>query len=204
MDFYGLSKAAERKTSMDAYQTTQIVVQVAGIAGLLVTLYFHYQQLKLMGVQLEEVRQTTTAGHILTLLGLMEAEDIRMARVLVHTHLHKKHFTTWTEEERRAASKVCTAYTNAGTVLKSGLVPIGPIIESWGSSLRLAYEILEPFIRDMQQAEMVGSAYWADFDWVYQQTLAAEARKQTRNAAPRWRLGFGQLSRKSVEKNDAV
>jgi|ERR1700730_2617850 len=190
--------------SMDYYQTTQIVVQIAGIAGLLITLYFHYQQLRLMGIQLEQVRQSTTAGHILSLLSMMETEDIRAARVLVHTHLAKKPFTTWTEEEIRAASKVSTIYANAGTILKSGLVPHEPIIESWGFSLRLTYEILEPFIRDMRQSEKIGSEYWKDFDWAYQQALAAEANKQNHSAAPGKQRAFRQLRHKNAERNDAV
>ena len=190
--------------SVAPFQMSQIIVQVAGVAGLLTTLYMQYRQLRLMGVQLEHVRKSATAGHILSLLGIMEAEDIRAARNIVHTRLHNKQFTTWTEDEARAAAKICGAYANAGSVLKSGLVPTGPIIESWGPSLRLAYEILKPFIRDMQQAEKVGSAYWADIDWLYQRTLEAEAEKQSRLNAPGWGHGFVHLRRKNVEKSDAV
>ena len=190
--------------SMDSYQKIQITVQIAAAAGLLITLYFQYRQLRLMGVQLEQVRQSSMAEHILSLLNMMETEDIRMARVLVHTHLSRKPYTTWTEEETRAALKLCTVYANAGTVLKSGLFPYEPIIESWGFSLRLTYEILEPFIRDMQQSEQVPPAYWADFDWVYQQAVEAEAKKQIRNSAPSKEPRFRHLRHKSVEKNDAV
>ena len=168
---------------MNAYQRTQITVQVAAMAGLLITLYFQRRQLGLMSVNLAQVRQSATAGHILSLLGMMETEDMRMARVVIHTHLSKKPFTAWTEDEIRAASKICAAYANAGTVLKSGLVPPEPILESWGFSLRATYEILEPFIRDMQQSEKIGPAYWADLNWVYQQAIEAEARKQTLKAA---------------------
>ena len=189
---------------MASYQYISTVVQIAGVAGLLITLYMQYQQLRLMGVQLEQVRQSTTAGHILSLLGIMEAEDIRVATNIVHTRLHNKHFTEWTEEEVRAAAKTCATYTNAGTVLKSGLVPIRPIIENWGARLRLTYEILEPFIRDMQQSEKVGSLYWSDFDWLYQQALEAEAEKQLRLNAPRKKRGFRYLRRKNVEKSNAV
>ena len=190
--------------SMTPFQTTQIIVQAAGVAGLLITLYMQYRQLGLMGVQLEQVRQSTTAGHILSLLGIMESEDIRAARNIVDTRLYNKHFAEWEEEEVRAAAKICAAYANAGTVLKSGLVPPGPIIESWGHSLRFIYEILEPFIRDMQQAEKVGSAYWADFEWLYQRTLEAEAEKRLRPNAPRLGQGFVHLRRKNLEKSDAA
>jgi hypothetical protein len=189
---------------MDSFQTSQIIIQVTGVAGLLITLFMQYRQLRIMGNQLELVRQSTTAGQILSLLGIMEVEDIRAARNLVHTRLHNKHFTEWTEEEVRTAEKLSTAYANAGTVLKSGLVPTRPIIESWGPSLRLTYEILEPFIRDMQQSEKVGSAYWSDLDWLYQHILEAEAEKQLRLNAPKRKHGFGHLRRKNVEKSNAV
>jgi hypothetical protein len=128
------------------------------------------------------VRQSATAGHILSLLSIMETEDIRFARLVVHTYLPRKPFNTWSDEEIRAASKICAAYAIAGTVLKSGLVPPEPIIESWGFSLRATYEILEPFIRDMQQSGRVGRAYWGDLDWLYQQAVEAETRKQAREA----------------------
>jgi hypothetical protein len=168
---------------MDFYRTAQIVVQIAAAVGLLVTLCFQYRQLRLMSIQVAQVRQSATAGHILSLLSMMETEDIRLARLVVHSYLPRKPFNTWTEEEIRAASKICAAYANAGTILKSGLVPPDPIIESWGFSLRATYEILEPFIRDMQQPGKVGRAYWGDLDWLYQQAVEAETRKQAREAA---------------------
>jgi hypothetical protein len=189
---------------MNLYQRAQLVVQIAGIAGLLITLYFHFRQVKLMGVQLEQVRQSTTAGHILAMLSMMETEDIREARSLVHTRLPKKPFAKWTEEEIHAASKVCVIYANAGTFLKSGLVPREPILESWGASLRLTYEILEPLIRDMQRSETVGAEYWKDFEWVYQQALEVEARKQARRANPKKRRGLRPLRHEAKENTDAV
>lgn len=189
---------------MDAYQKAQLTVQIAAAVGLLVTLYFQYRQLRLMSDQLDEVRESTTAGHILSLLNMMEMEDIRLARVMVHTRLSKKPFSTWTEEEIQSASKVCNIYASAGTMLKSGLVPPEPIIESWGFSLRLTYEILEPFISDMRQSAKVGAEYWKDFDWVYQMVIAAEAKKQARNTAAVKKRGFPHLRHKNVERNGAA
>ena len=186
---------------MDFYQKAQITVQIAAIAGLLITLYFQRRQLGLMSVSLEQVRQSAAAGHVLSLLSMMETEDMRMARVVIHTHLSRKPFTTWTDEEIHAASKICAAYANAGTVLKSGLVQPEPIIESWGFSLRATYEILEPFIRDMQQSEKVGSAYWGDLDWLYQQALEAATRKEALKAAPRERRRL--MRHKNVENRYA-
>lgn len=186
---------------MDTYQKTQITVQIIAMAGLLITLYFQRRQLGLMSVNLEQVRQSATAGHILSLLSMMETEDIRLARLMVHTYLSRKPFTSWTDEEIRAASKICSVYANAGTVLKSGLVPPEPIIETWGFSLRATYEILEPFIRDMQQSEKVGPAYWADLDWVYQQAKEAEGRKLALKATPKQRH---LIRHKRVNKQHAV
>src|SRR3954454_11749298 len=175
---------------MDPYQKTQITVQIAAVAGVLISLYFQYRQLRLMGLQLDQVQRSTTAGHILSLLNMMDTEDIRMARALVHTRLSKKPFPKWTEEEIQAASKVCTIYASAGTILKSGLVPYEPIIESWGFSLRLTYEILEPFINDMRESAKVAADYWKDLDWVYQRAVAAESNRQDRNTAAAKKRGF--------------
>jgi len=186
---------------MDTYQKAQITVQIAAIAGLLITLYFQRRQLGLMSVSLEQVRQSATAGHILSLLSMMETEDMRMARVVIHAHLSRKPFTTWTEEEIHAASKFCSAYANAGTVLKSGLVPPEPIIETWGLSFRATYEILEPFIRDQQQSEKVGPVYWADLDWVYQQAVEAEGLKLALKALPKEQRHL--IRHKRVDKQHA-
>ncbi|HEY3137893.1 MAG TPA: hypothetical protein VGL29_17840, partial [Blastocatellia bacterium] len=56
-----------------------------------------------------------------------------------------------------------------GTILQSGLVPIEPVIVSWEMSIRLCYQVLEPYIREMQKPENAGPQYWGGFEWLYSQ-----------------------------------
>ena len=154
---------------MITLQKLQIVAQIIGAAGLLITLAINYRQLRIMNEQVQEVRRSTAAQYILSLLSFIESDEIRAALNLVYTTLHKKHFSQWTEGERQAVSKLCSSFSTAGTILQSGLVPIEPLIVGWETSLRRCYQILEPYIREMQKPENAGPQYWAGFDWLYRQ-----------------------------------
>ena len=149
---------------MNTLQRLQIVAQIIGAAGLLITLVINYRQLRIMNDQVQEVRRSTAAQHILTLLSFIESDEIRAALNLVFTTLHKKQFTHWTEEEQQAASKLCSSFATAGTILQSGLVPLEPLIVGWEPSLRRCYQILEPFVREMQKPNNAGPQYWSGFD----------------------------------------
>src|SRR5262249_2242860 len=114
----------------------QTTVQVIGAAGLLITLIINYRQGRLINLQMQEIRRSTAAQHILSLLSFIESDEVRAAMNLTYTTLHKKHFNQWTEAERQAASKLCSSFASAGTILQSGLVPIEPLIEGWEPSIR--------------------------------------------------------------------
>src|SRR5580765_8023914 len=108
---------------MNTLQKLQIVAQIIGAAGLLITLAINYWQLRIMNEQVQEVRRSTAAQHILSLLSFIESDEIRAAMNLVYTTLHKKHFSQWAEDERQAVSKLCSSFSTVGTILQSGLVP---------------------------------------------------------------------------------
>jgi hypothetical protein len=158
-----------RDYKMSKLQELQIVAQLIGVVGLLITLVINYRQFRIMNEQVQEVRRSTAAQHILSLLSFIESDEIRAALNLVFTTLHKKHFAHWTEEEQQAASKLCSSFSTAGTILQSGLVPLEPLIVGWEPSLKRCYQILEPFVREMQKPENAGPQYWAGFDWLYRQ-----------------------------------
>lgn len=155
---------------MNTLQKIQTVIQMIGAAGLLITLVINYRQFRIMNEQVQEVRRSTVTQHILSLLSFIESDELRAAMNLVFTTLHKKHFSQWTEAERQAVSKLCTSFSTAGTILQSGLVPIEPLIVGWETSIRRCYQILEPYIREMQKPENAGPQYWAGFDWLYGQS----------------------------------
>jgi hypothetical protein len=161
---------------MNTLQKLQIVAQVIGAAGLLITLVINYRQLRIMNEQMQEVRRSASAQHILSLLSFIESDELRAAMNLVFTTLHKKHFSEWTEDERQAVSKLCSSFSTAGTVLQSGLVPQEPLL-SWGPSIRRCYQVLEPYIREMQRPENAGPQYWAGFEWLYSQSDLSTAKR---------------------------
>jgi hypothetical protein len=154
---------------MNAIQKTQIVTQVIGAVGLLFTLSLYYLQLRTMGKQLEAMRQGTNAQQILSVLSFIESDEARAAWTVVYTTLHRKHFSEWTESESQAAIKLCATFATVGAIVRSGLVPIEPLLEGWEPNLRRCYQILEPFLREMQKPENGGPQYWTGFDWLHGQ-----------------------------------
>ena len=159
-------------------QKLQMIAQTIGIAGLLITVVINYRQFRIMNAQLDEVRSSTAAQHILTLLGFIESDEIRAALNLVFTTLHKQHFSKWTEQEQQAVSKLCSSFSTAGAILQSGLVPLEPLIVGWGPSLRRCYQILKPFVQEMQKPENAGPQYWSGLDWLHDRIVEAERQLQ--------------------------
>lgn len=157
-------------------QIIGIIIQFIGIIVLVLTLYFYYSQLRTMSQQLlaarqqlDITRQGANGQNILALANFLQAEDVRTARTLTFRVLVKKHFTTWDEQERREAAKVCSTYGVAGAILKTGVIPSEPFLENWGASIRRSFEILLPLIREMQKPENAGPNYWSTFEWLYLQ-----------------------------------
>jgi|GEM_PF-1651861 len=163
---------------MNTIQIIQVTVQICGLLGLVITLGFTYRQLRTMGEQLAIARRGTDAQHILSLLSFMESDELSAARAIVYTTLHRKHFSDWTDEELKAASRVCASYSTAGLIIKSGIVPLTPLLENMEPLVRQTYEILEPFLREMQKPENGGPQYWIGFDWLYSQLEAPDAVAQ--------------------------
>ena len=145
---------------------------------MLITLVINYRQFRMMNEQVREVRRSAAAQHILTLLSFIESDEIRAALNLVFTKLHKKHFSDWTEGEQQSASKLCSSFSTAGTILQSGLVPLEPLIVGWEPSLRRCYQILKPFVREMQKPDNAGPEYWAGFDWLHDRVVLADAERK--------------------------
>jgi len=166
--------------------------------GLLITLVINYRQFRIMNEQVHEVRRSTAAQHILTLLSFIESDEIRAALNLVFTTLHKQHFSHWTEEEQQAASKLCSSFSTAGTILQSGLVPLEPLIVGWEPSLRRCYQILKPFVQEMQKPENAGPQYWAGFDWLHDRIVLADAERKKSNTGMSFRAGPIHFKRRAA------
>jgi len=156
---------------MTPFEIAQLVVQIAGVAALLLTLYIYYRQLRTMGAQLQAARDASSAQNILALTNFLQAPEVRAAREIVRVRLSKKPFADWTEEERREAARVCSTYDVAAIIVRMRLVPPEPFVENWGPSIRHCYEVCKPLIEEMQKPENSGPTYWDDFGWLYAEVL---------------------------------
>jgi len=167
---------------MNALSEIQVITQIISAAGLLCTLGLYYLQLRTMGKQLAAMRQGTDAQHILSLMSFIESDEVRAAREVVYTKLHRKSFHEWTESELQAASRVCSSFSTTGAVLKSGIVPTEPILEGLEPTIRDFYQILEPFIQEMRKPENGGPQYGTGFDWLYNRIDGAgDTERHTQN-----------------------
>jgi hypothetical protein len=189
---------------MTTLQKLQIFAQVIGVAGLLITLAINYRQFRIMNAQVHEVRRSTAAQHILTLLSFIESDEIRAALNLVFTRLHKKDFSHWTEAEQQAVSKLCSSFSTAGTILQSGLVPLEPLIVGWEPSLRRCYQILKPFVLEMQKPENAGPEYWAGFDWLHDRIVQADAERKKLKTGMNFHAGPLHFKRRAAVDHGGV
>lgn len=115
-------------------------------------------------VQIRAVREGAKGQNILALVNFLQADNVRKARTLVREKLRNRPFADWTKEERECASLVCSTYDVASVLIyQAKLVPEGPFLNNWGPSIRDCFEILRPFISDMQKPERSGPGYWNDF-----------------------------------------
>lgn len=154
---------------MTCYEKWQLGIQILIAVALIATFIVFLRQLCTMSKQLETDRKTAEVQNILTIAGFLQVEDVRMARTQVIQNLENINYDQWSESQKQAASKVCSSYATAGIILKTKMVPLAPIIENWGPSIRRCYGILKPHIDAMKKPDKGGSEFWSAFDWLYEQ-----------------------------------
>jgi hypothetical protein len=147
-----------------------VTVQVISSFIIALTLIVYFLQLRTMRQQLNFSHEATTAQSILALINFLQDDKVRAARATVIKSLSRKKMEDWSEEEKNAASRVCSTYDIAAVLIKMGLVPSKPFVENWGPSIKKCYKILEPFISEMQKPQNAGPDYWNDFGDLYKYT----------------------------------
>ena len=160
---------------LDIFNVLQLIVSTAGTLVLIATLYVFYRQLRTMNKheavmykQLQATRHASDAHNVCAIADFLQDEEVRMARTKVLTELRQKDFETWNDEDIRAASKVCSSYSTVGVIIKNDLVMREPIIANWGLSICDCYELLLPFIKDLQMK--ASPQYWENFEWLYKKS----------------------------------
>lgn len=157
---------------MSPYEIASLIVQGVTGSAIVGTFVVYYFQLRTMQGQLKALRDSSTAQNILEVVNFLQSNEVRDARTIVREQLRKKRMSEWSESERRAAARVCSTYDVAAILLREKLVPIEPFTGNWGPSIKDCYEVLLPYIQEMQSPEKSGPEYWNDFGWLYQQVMA--------------------------------
>ncbi len=147
---------------MSHYEQLSIIISTVQSIVLLVVLIVYARQLMAMQRQVETVRQVALGQNLLALFNFLQNEDVRDARRIVLTKLVGRNYSDWNEEEKRAAAKVCSNYSNAGFMTENGLVPPVLLIEHWGQSICRCYAILHEYITDLRHN--MGPEYLAPFE----------------------------------------
>ena len=148
-----------------------LVIQVIATAAIALTLIVYFFQLLTMRRQLKASETASTGQNILALINFLQDEEVRQARETAIKTLNSKPVDEWTEDEEKAAARVCSTYDVAAIIMRLGMVPMAPFQENWGPSIRNCYETLEPYIREMQKPENSGPDYWNDFGWLYKRVV---------------------------------
>ena len=153
-----------------------LVVQVVATCVIAATLVVYFLQLRTMRRQLETSKEAATASNILGVVNFLQDEQVRKAREVVRKRLRSKTYNDWDEEEKREAARVCSTYDVAAILIRSKLVPMKLFVENWGPSIEDCYDILKPYIEEMQRPEHSGPAYLDDFGWLYNEVKSHKAK----------------------------
>ncbi len=148
---------------MSTYEIVSLVVQAVTGTAIVGTFIVYYLQLRTMQGQLIALRDSSRAQNILEVVNFLQSNDVRAARTVVREQLRNKDTSKWDDLERQAASRVCATYDVAAILLREGLVPIEPFTDNWGPSIKDCYEVLLPYVQEMQQPSRSGPEYWNDF-----------------------------------------
>lgn len=94
---------------MSDYEQLSIYIGTLQSIVLIVVLIVYAKQLKAMQRQVEAARHAAVGQNLLALSSFLQDEDVREARRIVITKLADRGFKDWSEEEKRAAAKVCSS-----------------------------------------------------------------------------------------------
>lgn len=147
---------------MTTYEIVIISLYLIQSIVLIAVLVVYAKQLTQMRHQVAAARHASDGQNLLALASFLQSEDVRSARGIVIRQLENRDHKTWSEDERRAAAKVCSSYGTAGVVIEAGTVPEAPFLDNWGPSIHRCHSILKDFILDRRT--QMHPTYWTVFD----------------------------------------
>ncbi|MFF2316459.1 hypothetical protein ACFVTE_09340 [Arthrobacter sp. NPDC058097] len=150
-----------------------LVVSVLALIAAAISALFARQQVR-------TAQAASRAQSLLAVMDYLQRPDIRESRRQVLTVLSAIPAPSWSDTQLATASNASASYDLVGTLLRSGVVDRGPIIQSYGASIIRCHDICAPMIEGFRSnmADSLARSYWDDFDW-----LAQEARREFGHAA---------------------
>lgn len=155
----------------DIISVLLIVLNIVSLVALPITVV-------MMIVQIKEMRRSTYATAFKAVYDMLQTDDIREARRIVFTSLKNKQPSEWSDEEIRAAEKVCASYNAVGIMAMNGMVPTKVVARNWRGTLCRSWEILQPLVK-LYREQREDPELWANFEWI-----AKQAKKQARLSSP--------------------
>jgi hypothetical protein len=158
-------------------ETFIAIVQVVATCIQGVVSLFIFLTLVVYYFQLRTSQKSSESQNLITIINFLQDETTRSARDRVIRQMQNTDMANWSDEDKRAAGKVCSTYDVAAILLRNGYVPLNPIIDNWGPSISICYKTLRPYIAEMQRPKNAGTRYWNDFSWLNQQVQLANTHK---------------------------
>jgi hypothetical protein len=155
-------------------------LQLAGTVLIALTFLVYLLQWRTMQRQLAAARDGIGAQNLFALIAFLQDADARDARAWVLQRLGEIDYSQWSEQDKTNASRVCSKYDAVGMFTRLKIVPLAPVVDSWGPSIRKCYLTLSPFVADMRVKN--GQAYWNDFEWLFMHAGGAGSEASQRGA----------------------
>src|SRR5206468_12763273 len=122
------------------------------------TFIVYYRQLKAM-------QNGVKSQNLLSIIQFLQEDQNREARDHVIRKLKAKPYSSWDEHDKKYGGIVCSSYGTAGGILKTKIADASLIIEGYGPSIKMCYETLIPYIKDLRKESK--PTYWINFEWIY-------------------------------------
>ena len=89
------------------------------------------------------------------------------ARRRVRKEMHLIPYESWGDEDRTAADRVCASYDQAGILFEFGIISSRDqemfLRSSWGCSVCDQFDVLDPYLSDVQAVSRAGSRFFVHF-----------------------------------------
>jgi len=122
-------------------------------------------------VQLTRETRVQNTQSFFYLHGYLSQQDFSTARKHVRTDLTHKEYSLWDEADKQMANMVCASYDQTGILIELGILDksteTGFLRSSWGESIVDQFEVLRPFLNDMQTPHQTGREFFHHFTELY-------------------------------------